>query len=291
MRVQLRFATAGAAEGWAKVRTAASPFLVSTEDSVLHDMRHNTSTLARFVVVEDGEVLGLARLRATDDGAPSALVQVDPRHQGRGVGRLLFERLAEVAGPAELSGLVNGDDRSMAVARHWGFAPEREHRISAVDPRTIPATPPAPAGLRVAPLADAGAEAVWSCHCAVAADDPSGLTRRMTLEEYVATEWHDPLHRADLGRAVLDGDTVVAFSRLDVAGERAWSSMTGCLPHRRGEGLATLAKSHALHALAAAGVTLCSTGNDRANRPMLAVNDRLGYRPSAAVWSARRAAP
>ena len=66
--------------------------------------------------------------------------------------------------------------------------------------------------------------------------------------------------------------------------------MTGCLPHRRGEGLATLAKVHALHALAAAGVTTCCTGNDAANGPMLAVNERLGYRPSAAVWSARRPA-
>jgi RimJ/RimL family protein N-acetyltransferase len=51
-----------------------------------------------------------------------------------------------------------------------------------------------------------------------------------------------------------------------------------------------LAKAHTLRALAAAGVTRCSTGNDEENRAMLAVNERLGYRPSASVWSARRPA-
>ena len=287
--MQIRFATAGAAEGWAEVQMAASPYLVSSEAAVVHDMQHHPATLARYVVVEDGEVLGLTRLRASEGGPPSVTVQVGPEHRGRGVGRLLFERVLSVAGTSALSGLVNGDDRSLAVARHWGFEPEREHRISTLDPRTTPAPPAAPVGLRVVPLADAGAEAVWACRQAAAADDPSGLSRPLPLGEYLGQEWHSPLHRTDLGRAVLDGDTVLAFSAVDVAGERAWSSMTGCLPRRRGQGLATLAKSHALHALAAAGVTRCSTGNDRENGPMLAVNDRLGYRPSASVWSARRA--
>ena len=288
--MQLRFATGGAAEGWARVQMAASPFLVATEEAVLHDMAHHPSTLARYVVVEDGEVLGLTRLRAGSDGVPSLTVQVDPAHQGRGVGRLLLDRVLAVTGGKALTGLVNGDDRSLAVARHWGFEPEREHRVSGVDPRDAPAATPAPDGLRVVPLAEAGVEAVWTCHHAVADDDPSGLSRPLPLEEYAAREWDGPLHRADLGRAVLDGETVLAFSQVDVAEGRAWNSMTGCLPHRRGEGLATLAKVHALHALAAAGVRACATGNDAANGPMLAVNERLGYRPSAAVWSARRPA-
>jgi RimJ/RimL family protein N-acetyltransferase len=64
--------------------------------------------------------------------------------------------------------------------------------------------------------------------------------------------------------------------------------MTGCLPGARGRGLATLAKSHTLRALAADGVTRCSTGNDEANAAMLAVNHRLGYRPAATVWTAER---
>ncbi len=288
--MQLRFATAGAAEGWATVRVAASPYLLGTEASVLHDMAHDTSTLARYVVVEEGEVLGIGRVRRHEGSEPSVLVQVHPDHQGRGVGRLLLDRLLPVVGDEELTGLVNGDARSLAVAAHWGFAPEREHRISAADPRTAPAPAATPAGLRVGTLQQAGARAVWACLDATATDDPSGLTRRVPFEEFLATDWDGPLCRTDLGHAVLSGATVVAYSQVDVAGDRAWSTMTGCLPDHRGQGLATLAKAHTLRALAAAGVTLCSTGNDEENRGMLAVNGRLGYRPTASIWAARRPA-
>jgi GNAT superfamily N-acetyltransferase len=288
--MQLRFATWGAAEGWTRVLTAASPFLVSSEDAVLHDMQHDPSTRARFVVVEDGEVLGLARVRERPGGVRSVMIQVDPAHQGRGVGRLLLERVQRVVASAEVTGIANGDARSLDVVTHWGFQPVREHRISGVDPRTVPDPPSAPAGLRVVPLEDAGAEAVWVCHQEAAADDPSGLTRPMPFETHLATQWRTPVHRADLGRAVVDGDRVVAYSQVDVADDRAWNAMTGCLPDHRGRGLARLAKQHALGALAAAGVTLCSTGNDEANRPMLAVNDRLGYRPTGSTWTVRRPA-
>ena len=83
---------------------------------------------------------------------------------------------------------------------------------------------------------------------------------------------------------------VIAYSQVLVGGERAWNAMTCTLPSRRGQGLAFLAKAHVLAALADAGVTVCSTGNDAANAPMLAVNHRLGYRPSASTWSVRRPA-
>lgn len=288
--MQLRFATGGAAEGWARVLTAASPFLVSSEDAVLHDMEHDPATLARFVVVEDGAVIGLTRVRERPGGVPSVMVQVDPAHRGRGVGRLLFERVHRVVGSTELTGIANGDARSLAVAAHWGFQPEREHRISGVDPRMLPEPVPAPAGLRVVPLDEAGPEAVWACHQEAAADDPSGLTRQMPFEEFLATQWRTPVHRPDLGRAVVAGEAVLAHSQVDVADDRAWNAMTGCLPDHRRRGLARLAKHHALSALASAGVTLCSTGNDGQNRPMLAVNDRLGYRPIGSTWSVRRPA-
>jgi GNAT superfamily N-acetyltransferase len=288
--MQLRFATGGAAEGWARVRVASSPYLLGTEESVRHDMAHDPATLARYVVVEQGEVLGIGRVQRHPGATPSVLVQVHPDHRGRGVGRMLLDRLLAVAGEEDLTGLVNGDDRSLAVAGHWGFLPERELRVSSADPRTVPDPGPTPAGFEVVTLEKAGARAVWSCFEATAADDPSGLTRTEPWEDYVATQWDHPLHRPDLGSAVLTGGTVVAFSQVEVAGDRAWTTMTGCRSEHRGRGLATLAKAHTLRALAAAGVTRCSTGNDESNAAMLAVNARLGYRPSASMWSARRPA-
>ncbi len=287
--MQLRFATHGAAAGWARVQRSASPFLVSSAESVLHDMTHHPGTLARYVVVEDGEVLGLARVRDQGPGEVRAMLQVHAAHQGRGVGRLLLDQVLRVAEGRSIDGIVNGDERSVAVSDHWGFVRERSHRISSVDPRLVPAPPATPDGLRVVSLADVHPAQVWACLQQVAEDDPSGLTQQLPLTEFLASEWTDPLHRPDLGRAVLDGDTVAAYAEVTAAGDRAWNAMTGTVPRHRGRGLARLVKAHALVACAEAGITTCGTGNDDANAPMLAVNAWLGYRPTATTWSARRA--
>lgn len=287
--MQLRYATAAAASGWAEVVRTVCPYLVYSEQAVLHDLEHR-SALGRFVVVADGDVLGTMRVRSSSAGRLSVAVAVHAEHRGRGVGRLLFDRvrrLAEQVDPsAALTAIVNGDERSRAVAEHWGFELEREHSISSVDPREVPPAGPAPTGLDVVPLQTVGVRQVWECHEAAVPGDPSGLTRSMSLDEYDTTQWRGPDHRADLGRAIVRDGAVVAFSSVDIDGDRAWSSMTGTRPEHRGRGLATLAKQHTLNDLAAAGVTAAWTGNDAANVPMLAVNRRLGYRRSASTWSA-----
>ncbi len=53
--------------------------------------------------------------------------------------------------------------------------------------------------------------------------------------------------------------------------------MTGTVRHRRGRGLAKLAKTASLHRARAAGYTEALTGNDTDNGPMLAINKWLGY--------------
>lgn len=289
--MQLRYATAAAAGGWAEVVRSACPYLVYSEKAVVHDMEHRP-TLGRFVVVEDGEVLGVMGVRRGAAEELSVAVSVRLDHRGRGAGRLLFDRalrlVDQVARHATLTGIVNGDEDSMAVARHWGFVLEREHSLSSVDPRDVAAPGPAPGGLHVVPLTEAGPKAVWECHESAAPSDPSGLTRSIPFEEYDVTQWRNPDHRPDLGRAVLDSGTVLSYTSVLVAGDRAWTSMTGTRPESRGRGLATLAKQHSLNALAAAGVDNAWTGNDAANAPMLAVNERLGYRRSASTWGAVR---
>lgn len=285
---QIRFATMGAAEGWAEVVTAASPHFVTSEERVLHEMRHTPGVLARYVAVVDRRVVGIAGLRDVGGDALRISVQVHPDHRGAGIGRLLLDRLLRVAGDSALRTIVYGDGRSIAVAQHWGFELEREHAVSSVDPATVPPAAPAPSGRYVVPLAEAGVERAWACHEAAAEDDPSGLTRHIAFEEYAETQWADPVHRPELGRAVMDGDVVLGYSHVTAVDRRAWNAMTATLPSHRNQGVATLAKQHALNALAASGVTVAWTGNDAANAPMLAVNERLGYRPAATTWGAVR---
>ncbi|MDN5893532.1 MAG: GNAT family N-acetyltransferase, partial [Nocardioides sp.] len=279
------------AAGWAAATSAASPFLVCSEQGIRHEMVHHPTTMARWVADLGGEILGVARVRPGDGPRElRVVVQVHPDHQGRGVGSGLFARVLDLAEGAALRGIVNGDTHSGEVARRWQVALQREFMISSVDPGRVAAPLGTPGGVVVVPLTVAGLEAVWACHEAAASGDPSGLTRSIPLEEFAATQWRDPDHRGDLGRAVMADRTVLAYTSVTATGDRAWNSMTGTLPDQRGRGLATLAKRHCCAALAAAGVTRCWAGNDGANGPMLAVNHALGYRRTISTWGAHRAA-
>jgi RimJ/RimL family protein N-acetyltransferase len=85
--------------------------------------------------------------------------------------------------------------------------------------------------------------------------------------------------------AVIDGRPV-AFSHIRIAaGRRAVTDMTGTLRDYRGRGLALLAKRATLVNAAERGVELVSTENDETNRPMLRINEKLGYRPVGTTLS------
>jgi RimJ/RimL family protein N-acetyltransferase len=81
---------------------------------------------------------------------------------------------------------------------------------------------------------------------------------------------------------VLEGDDVVSFAwlELDREGGRGHHELTGTLRAYRGRGLATLAKVAAVRWCAANGIRELLTANDVDNAPMLAINERLGYRPT-----------
>lgn len=119
-------------------------------------------------------------------------------------------------------------------------------------------------------------------------DLPGNIDRDwLDFEEWAAETLESPLLDADLSRVVLDGDAVVSFALIsaDRDGRRAEHEMTGTLRAHRGRGLASLAKVAALRACRDAGISRLTTSNDTTNAPMLAINDRLGYRPT--VFSTR----
>ncbi|EST39756.1 hypothetical protein N566_00155 [Streptomycetaceae bacterium MP113-05] len=84
---------------------------------------------------------------------------------------------------------------------------------------------------------------------------------------------------------VLVEGEVAAYSVAQVDGrDRYWSGMTGTRRAHRGRGLARLAKTEALRRARDRGYRHAFTGNDADNQPMLAVNERLGYRPAGSEW-------
>ncbi|GAA5141566.1 hypothetical protein GCM10023340_03490 [Nocardioides marinquilinus] len=280
--MSVREATPADADALAAVMKAATPYLVTSPEAVRHDLATSRRTSLRLVAEDDGAVAGLARVRG-HGGRTMVMLLVHPDHRRRGLGRALLDAVVARLDPPVLGGIVNGDAGSRAAAAAWDCTIEREHTIAAVDPRRVAVEPGGP----TVPLGEVDPAAVWAATVATADDDPSGLSRAHDLRTWLDDDWREPTHRPDLGRAVLGPDgEVAALAVVRAHGQRAWNAFTGTRPGLRGRGLALRVKAASLHAMAAAGVTTCGTGNDDANAAMLAVNARLGYRPVATTCSA-----
>jgi RimJ/RimL family protein N-acetyltransferase len=65
----------------------------------------------------------------------------------------------------------------------------------------------------------------------------------------------------------------------------AMNGGTGVRREFRGRGLGLLMKQYSLAAASDAGIVRVFTQNDETNAPMLAINERLGYRPFSAGHS------
>ncbi len=117
MTVIVRYAGDGDAEGFARVRRAALPFMLATPEQLVFDWTHaHPDSHARpFVAVAgDGAIVGTVQLGIAHDspepGIGSLNVYVDPAHQGLGAGTLLL-RAAESTSP--------GTGRAPSIAGSW----------------------------------------------------------------------------------------------------------------------------------------------------------------------------
>lgn len=134
-----------------------------------------------------------------------------------------------------------------------------------------------PDGLRMASTEQVDPRALHEADAEASLDEPQTFGNDgLTYDVWRREVWESGLDRP-LGRVVLDGDHVVAFTYVIRADTRLWSDFTGVRPGYRGRGLATLVKAESLVAARAAGVTHAFTSTDETNVAMRAVNRRLGY--------------
>jgi GNAT superfamily N-acetyltransferase len=124
-------------------------------------------------------------------------------------------------------------------------------------------------------------------------DIPNEEYDAIELEEWTAQFWKSPVIDDDASLVVLvDGELAgLTMIRVDRPSGRAQNNLCGVRRSHRGRGLALLLKSHSLRRAAELGATIALTDNDETNAPMLAVNQRLGYRPFARrlEWERSRA--
>lgn len=270
--------------------------------------------------VVDGTVVGALRLIVPLRDNPTAAVvdlAVAPDRRRRGLGTLLLEegvRLARELGRTELICEVDepGPDapgRSFAERHGWTCdlletrrdlaLPLDEQRLRAVEDAARRAS----AGYSLVEWRDRTPDELL--------DDRAVLERRMTTDaphgELPVEEEHWDAERvreyervhADRGRTVLSAGAVqdgrlVAFTDLHLpraTPERAHQGGTLVLVEHRGHRLGGLVKAAVLRRVLREHpqVRTITTYNSDGNRPMVAVNEALGFVPAGALssWSAR----
>jgi GNAT superfamily N-acetyltransferase len=288
---------AGAAA--ALLRELISYFVVTAEVLRHWIARSPERTRGAYWVAErHGELVGWAdaefRLSSKDPNIGLVWAGVREDERGRGLGGRLYELAAAHVtelGAWKLECWV-ADAAGGAFAERRGFSATRSERMSTLEPRSadlseLPALEASSArdGFRVVRLGEVrdrprDLHALFNeAHLDVPTDDE---LRDLDYDEWQRLTWENPLLDFDLSSVVLHGDQPVAFAWLlaDREGARAEHELTGTLQSYRGRGLARLAKLAAIRWSAEAGVRILLTGNDSENAPMLAVNERLGYRPT-----------
>jgi GNAT superfamily N-acetyltransferase len=215
-------------------------------------------------------------------GRGYVLVAVTGAQRRQGIGTALYD--VALAYALEIGAAIvqtdfyeNPEGTRFAEARDFRFA--RAEWAAVLDPREVHEDPPADVDLRP-----------------VRAIDPHDLhlvdetaTRDMPQLEQIESipydEWaqhvlEHPLFTLDGSFVAYVDDEPAACSMLLVDHEsgRASNMMTGVVPWLRGRGLGLACKLGSIRWAADNGITMMATTNDETNAPMLAINERLGYR-------------
>jgi RimJ/RimL family protein N-acetyltransferase/N-acetylglutamate synthase-like GNAT family acetyltransferase len=286
--VLIRAATDADVSAIARLLLEADDARVVSPDGVLHMRRSRPERMRMLDLVAeiDGTVVatGVAGLNisTTTKGAAWASVTVDSRARRQGIGDALGAKLLEHLDELDATKATSFFRWSEAGER-WATAHGWSRLLSgpliAVDPRDVP-EPRLPTGYRLVPMAPLAPEAVHEAVRAAALDEPGPVRHDDIQFDDFLRDWTEPDGDLESSTAVLDETgKVVAFTFLNVAGERAQHGFTGTVPEHRGRGLATAAKRRALRAAAGRGVTRVTTSNAEENAAMRAINRGLGFEP------------
>ncbi|WP_017582676.1 GNAT family N-acetyltransferase [Nocardiopsis valliformis] len=175
---------------------------------------------------------------------------------------------------------VSGDlFRTTALQR--GYQLVESHHVLGMDLSKLPDPPKAPAGAELRQWSEFADDPrpLYEIDKAADQDEPGETAEEfLPYEVWLNAVWHNPMSDLELSLVLLlDGVPVTISCYSSDHRTRMESAMTGTLPEYRGRGLAGYAKNMALHRAREQGFTHAYTGNHETNKPMLAINDRLGY--------------
>ena len=257
-----------------------------------------TAKLLMLVADLDGKVVGAGQgsldTTTSEEGASSMWVMVHPSQRRHGIGGRLYdalERHLRDNGARRTQGWAVDEQETVQWCTRRDFERTHELRFLRLDLTDVAALPPIP------PLSDGVTggyfrrdrpEAIYIVDAASSLDEPGDVTAdAIRYEPWFTSRWQAPDNDHEASTVVIVDGVPAAFTlvRSDHDGHRIWAAGTGTLREHRGKGLAKIAKSVALRRAAQKGITAAYTSNDEVNRPMLAINEWLGYRACATQWS------
>jgi mycothiol synthase len=240
----------------------------------------------------NGEIVGCAHASfewsVPTPGKGRFWIGVVPQERRGGIGSELY---AEVTGYLRSRGAwrlrtwVDDDPDGARFLERHGFEQSDVDRVSALDLAGAELPAPRPReGFRVVPLSEArDREHDLYEICAAGEIDMPGdePETELSFEDWLQDDYGAPPLSDDGSFVALAGERAVSLAFLTVDPERrlAYNQMTATLPEFRRRGLALAVKLAAARWAAANGYERIVTENDADNVGMLAVNDRLGYRP------------
>jgi GNAT superfamily N-acetyltransferase len=273
---------------------AANPDQFVTPELVWHWANRGIEREQRrqWVAELDGTIVGFApasfEWSVPTPGKGRIWVCVAPTQRGRGLGGALYHRAEEYlrsSGAWRLSSGTDADPAGERFLQQRGFVQDHRHRVSALDPgRAGLPEPSIPAGYRLVPLAES-LELAHDLHAICVAgeldmpgDEPE---TELDFESWTRDDFGDPALSHGGSFVALEGERPVALAFLcvDPARRLGFNLMTATLPEHRRLGLALAVKLACARWAAANGLERILTKNESTNAGMLAINDRLGYRP------------
>jgi len=259
-------------------------------------MRRPDEAFARFVAIGDRGMAAVAQAQNSHTRPRhkfSLYIAVHPDSRRGGLGTELERRLREFTvahGGTELTAMIRDDDvGTRAFLETLGYREayqrfEMELGVSEFDWRRFERWRNRLGGLRLFSLAQATPveehlPKLFELSMKLSGDvpHPEGAPE-YTIEDFQQFA-RMPGFRQDGLFIIADGDRWVGVSGvMCLEGRPAYTYFTGVDREYRGRGLATLLKLATIEFVQRNGIAAMRTTNDTVNYPMVAVNEKLGYR-------------
>lgn len=295
----------------AELLTAVWPEYPTTAEAMAHDDGTNPQYIRwnRLVALEDGKIVGQAEytqfLGMYHPQKFGLWVSVHPLHRQRGIGKLLYAAALKALEPYDPISLLTSTREDQTGAIHWlhslGFQEVKRYWESRLEVNSFDPVPFAGAeekvrqhGLEITTLAELAAlepetyqRKFYDLWCEIREDVPRPEPATpVSFEEFHKWTFESPRLLPKGTFVAVDPRTgaYVGLSQLwkPAGGEHLETGLTGVRRAYRRKGLALAMKLRAVEYAKHVGAPEIRTGNESNNRPMLAINEALGFKKQPA---------